>query len=177
MKVQMKVFSTIFIAVLIIGGLLCDYFLPDDVDNSNTLADTQAVAGSEGYEPYDTADVELRFTNNEYGYQLTLPKGWDAFSSEDAPDDLSFVWFEDSVAQEQTEISELSQGMKIDIFADLAAYSSLDEWYIAETEWLTQDEKLEEKDTAVGNERIQRLVMKRLKRSKLTFLGIRFQRL
>ena len=170
MKVQMKVFSTLFIAVLIIGGLLWNYFSPDDADNSNTLANTRAVSSSEGYELFDAEDGELRFTNNEYGYQLTFPKGWDAFFSEDAPDDLSFVWFEDSVAQEQTGASELLQGMKIDIFSDQAIYSSLDEWYMAETEWLTHDEKLEEKDTSVDGEPAKKIKVEVLGYTLSTFV-------
>jgi len=158
MKVQMKVFSTIFIAVLIIGGLLWNYFWPeDDTANSNTAVNSSVITGGEGYELYDTEDGDLRFINNEYGYQLTLPEGWDAFFSEDAPDDLSFVWFEDSIAQAQTGESELLQGMKIDIFADLAVYSSLDEWYAAETEWLEPNEKLEEIDTTVGGEQAKKI--------------------
>ena len=151
MTTQLKVFSAIFISVLIIGGAIWYAVSPDDdTDNSNTTVNTQAVTNSKGYELYDTADGELRFTNNEYHYQLTFPEGWEAFTPEETPADLNFVWFEDSVAQEQTVVSELLQGMKIEISVQqLEQYISLEGYFETNTSWLEDDMILEQKEVVI----------------------------
>jgi len=127
----------IIFAVIIIGGGFAFYLgIKYQGENTNQNTNTEATTY------VDSTDVV--YTNDQYNYRVTFPEGW---AKQD--DQGEYVSWLGPVAQEQEVVSELLQGMKIEIWTTDMVGVTLQDAVDAELEVYSEDEILNRSNITV----------------------------
>jgi len=139
--------TVILIAMIIIGGGIMFYFGIQYQGSVNSNNENSAGNSNQ-------ASNDVVYTNDTYNYQITLPAGWS--TEEGSPDYVSFM---DPDAQAQEIVSELMQGMKMEIWATEVSGVTLEDAVNAEMENYADDEIIETSDVSVDGQEAVKVKM------------------
>jgi len=132
--------TIILIAVVIIGGGIMFYLGIQYQDTENSNSDNSAAVNALEENP-------VEYTNEEANFKLKLPKGWSV--EEDSADYVSFM---DPISQQQEIVTELLQGMKMEVWISSISGVTLEEAVSAELDNYADDEIIEKKDISIDGQ-------------------------
>ena len=157
MKAKKTILYIIIIVLLVVIGVLFIVILTSENNNGNVVIsnhgaaslDNMEISSDEDYKTeIDSANKKLIFINYLYSYKISFPDDWTV----DEIYQPDYVAFYDSVAKEQEIVTELLQGMKIDVFV-LSAESGMTLEDKVDEEVMDMDESMiERKDTFVDTQ-------------------------
>jgi len=136
----MKIFwktSILITVIIIIGGYLFYANSNNQGSNDNT----------NGASTNTTVSAGTTYAIEEYNYQITFPDDWELVDNQG-----DYVSWMGPVAQEQEEITELLQGMKMEIWTTDMVGVSLADAVAAELEIYTDEEILDQTEMTVDGE-------------------------
>jgi hypothetical protein len=139
--------TIILIAVVIIGGGIMFYLGIQYQDTENSNSDNSAAVNALEENP-------VEYTNEEANFKLKLPKGWSV--EEDSADYVSFM---DPVSQQQEIVTELLQGMKMEVWISSISGVTLEQAVSAELDNYADDEIIEKKDISVDGQEAVKVKM------------------
>lgn len=96
----------------------------------------------------------VEYTNEQANFKIKLPEGWSV--GEDGADYVSFM---DPVAQQQEIVTELLQGMKMEVWISSVTGVTLEEAVSAELDNYADDEIIEKKDIFIDGQKAAKVKM------------------
>jgi len=132
--------TIILIAVVIIGGGVMFYLGIQYQGTENSNSDNSAAVNA-------LEENFVEYINEEANFKLKLPEGWSV--EEDGADYASFM---DPISQQQDIVTELLQGMKMEVWISSISGVTLDEAVSAELDNYADDEIIEKKDISIDGQ-------------------------
>ena len=132
--------TIILIAVILIGGGVMFYLgiQYQTAENSNDDNGTAINTLEEN---------SVEYTNEQANFKLKLPEGWSV--EEDGADYTSFM---DPISQQQEIVTELLQGMKMEVWISPISGVTLEEAVNAELDNYADDEVIERKNVSIDGQ-------------------------